>query len=67
MSCFNNDKRYYVTSSIEKDVDRLIEDLDKAFSKYGVLTTLAQNLKFLKPERERSREKIKEQEIERFK
>ena len=35
----------------------------------GVLTTLAQNLKPLKPERERSREKkkIKEQEIERFK
>ena len=29
-----SDKRYYVTSSIEKDVDRLIEDLDKAFSKY---------------------------------
>ena len=36
LSChhsFNNDKRYYVTSSIEKDVDRLIEDLDKAFAK----------------------------------
>ena len=29
----NNDKRYYVTSSIEKDVDRLIEDLDKAFAR----------------------------------
>ena len=37
LSChhsFNNDKRYCVTSSIEKDVDRLIEDLDKAFAKY---------------------------------
>ena len=37
LSChhsFNNDKRYYVTSSIEKDVDRLIEDLDQAFAKY---------------------------------
>ena len=34
MSCFNNDKRYYVTSSIEKDVDCLIEDLDKAFANY---------------------------------
>ena len=37
LSChhsFNNDKRYYVTSSIEKDVARLIEDLDKAFAKY---------------------------------
>ena len=37
LSChhsFNNDKRYYVTSSIEKDVDRLLEDLDKAFAKY---------------------------------
>ena len=37
LSChhsFNNDKRYYVTSSIEKDVDPLIEDLDKAFAKY---------------------------------
>ena len=62
LSChhsFNNDKSYYVTSSIDKDVDRLIEDLEKA-SKHllstGVLTTLAQNLKFLKPERERSRE-----------
>ena len=31
---FNNDKRYYVSSTIEKDVDRLIEDLDKAFAKY---------------------------------
>ena len=60
LSChhsFNNDKRYYVASSIEKDVDRLIEDLDKAFAKYQVFTTLAQNLKLLKPERERSREK----------
>ena len=37
LSChhsFNNDKRYYVTSSIEKDVDRFIQDLDKAFAKY---------------------------------
>ena len=49
LSChhsFNNDERYYVTSraiillwllvtsSIEKDVDRLIEDLDNAFAKY---------------------------------
>ena len=34
LSCYNNDKRYYVTSGIEKDVDRLIEDLDKAFAKY---------------------------------
>ena len=33
LSCYNNDKRYYVTSGIEKDVDRLIEDLDKAFAK----------------------------------
>ena len=64
LSChhsFNNDKRYYVTSSIEKDVDRLIEDLDKAFAKYQgayhIGPTLAQNLKLLKPERERSREK----------
>ena len=60
LSChhsFNNDKRYYVTTCIEKDVDRLIEDLDKRLLSTGVLTTLAQNLKFLKPERERSREK----------
>ena len=60
LSChhsFNNDKRYYVTSSIEKDVDRLIEDLDKAFLSTGVLTTLAQTLKLLKLERERSRDK----------
>ena len=60
LSChhsFSNDKRYYVTSSIEKDVDRLMEDLDKAFAKYRVLTTLVQNIKLLKPERERSREK----------
>ena len=37
LSChhsFNNDKRYYATSSIEKDVDRLIEDLDKEFANY---------------------------------
>ena len=58
---FNNDKRYYVTSSIEKDVDRLIEDLDKAFAKYQgayhIGPTLAQNLKLMKPERGRRREK----------
>ena len=65
---FNNDKRYYVTSSIEKDVDRLIEDLDKAFAKYRGLPTLGQNMKLLKPEREtEQRKKIREQEIERFK
>ncbi|KXJ16276.1 hypothetical protein AC249_AIPGENE28286 [Exaiptasia diaphana] len=37
LSChhsFNNDKRYYITSGIGKDVDRLIEDLDNAFAKY---------------------------------
>ena len=34
LSCYNNGKRYYVTSGIEEDVDRLIEDLDKAFAKY---------------------------------
>ena len=53
---FNNDKRYYVTSSIEKDVDRLIEDLDKAFSKYRGAYHIGSKSKFLKPERERSRE-----------
>ena len=37
LSChhsFDNEKRYYVTFSIEKDVYRLIEDFDKAFAKY---------------------------------
>ena len=34
LSCYNNDKRCYVTSGIEKDVDRLIEDLDRVFAKY---------------------------------
>ena len=55
LSChhsFNNEKRYYVTFGIEKDVDRLIDLLSP-----WVLTTLAQNPKLLKPERERSREK----------
>ena len=54
---FNNDKRSYVTSSIQKDVDRFIEDLDKAFAKYRGLPTLAQNMKLLKPERETERTK----------
>ena len=54
---FNNDKRYYVTSSIEKDVDRLIEDLDKAFAKYRGAYHIGSSLKLLKSERERSREK----------
>ena len=60
LSChhsFNNDKRYYISSSIEKDVDRLIEDLDKVFVKYRGAYHIGQNLKLLKPERERSREK----------
>ena len=51
----------YLLYCIEKDVDRLIEDLDKAFAKYQgayhIGPTLAQNLKLLKPERGRSREK----------
>ena len=70
LSChhsFNNDKRYYVTTSIEKDVDRLIEDLDKTFAKYRVLTTLAQNQTSEARKRKEQRKKVKEQEIERFK
>ena len=67
LSChhsFNNDKRYYVTSSIEKDVDCLIEDLGKAFAKYhiGSKSKTSEARK-----RKEQRKKIKEQEIERFK
>ena len=71
LSChhsFNNDKRYYVTSSIEKDVDRLIEDLDKAFAKYRGAYHIGSKSKTSKArKRKEQRKKIKEQEIERFK
>ena len=71
LSChhsFNNDKRYYVTSSIEKDVDRLIEDLDKAFSKYRGAYHIGSKSKISEArKRKEQRKKIKEQEIERFK
>ena len=69
LSChhsFNNDKRYYVTSSIEKDVDRLIEDLDKAFAKYRGAYHIGSKSKTSEA-RKRKEQKMKEQEIERFK
>ena len=70
LSChhsFNNDKRYYVTSSIEKDVDRLIEDLDK-FAKYQGAYNIGSKSKTSEArKRKEQRKKIKEQEIERFK
>ena len=71
LSChhrFNSDKRYYVTSSIEKDVDRLIEDLDKAFAKYRGAYHIGSKSKTSEArKRKEQRKKIKEQEIERFK
>ena len=71
LSChhsFNNDKRYYVASSIEKDVDRLIEDLDKAFVKYrGAYYIGSKSKTFEARKRKEQRKKMKEQEIERFK
>ena len=71
LSChhsFNNDKRYYVTSSIEKDVDRLIEDLDKAFAKYRGAYHIGSKSKTSEAnKRKEQRKKIKEQEIGRFK
>ena len=72
LSChhsFNNDKRYYVTSSIEKDVDRLIEDLDKAFAKYRGAYHIGSKSKIseARKRKKQRKKKIKEQEIERFK
>ena len=60
--------RYYVTSSIEKDVERLIEDLDKAFPKYRGAYHIGSKSKISEArKRKEQRKKIKEQEIERFK
>ena len=71
LSCqhsFNNDKRYYVASSTEKDVDRLIEDLGKAFAKYRGAYYIGSKSKTPEARRRKEqRKKIKEQEIERFK
>ena len=68
LSCYNNDKRYYVTSGIEKDVDRLIEDLDRAFAKYRGAYHIGSKSKTSEArKRKDQRKKIKEQEIERFK
>ena len=58
----------YLLYCIEKDVDRLIEDLDKAFAKcrgayhIGSKYTTSEARK-----RKEQRKKIQEQEIERFK
>ena len=64
-------KRYYVTSSIEKDVDRLIDDLDKAFAKYRGASHIGSKSKTSearkRKEQREKKKKIKEQEIEHFK
>ena len=71
LSChhsFNNDKRYHVTSSIQQDVDRLIEDLNKVFAKYRGAYHIGSKSKISEArKRKEQRKKIKEQEIERFK
>ena len=69
LSChhsFNNDKRYYVTSSIDKDVDRLIEDLVKAFAKYRGAYHIGSKSNFWSQKEKGAEKKVKEQEIERF-
>ena len=72
LSChhsFNNDKRYYVTFDIEKDIDRLIEDLNKAFAKYRGAYHIGSKSKTseLSQKEKGAEKKIKEQEIECFK
>ena len=71
LSChhsFDNDKRYYVTFSIEEDVYRLIEDFDKAFAKYrGVYHIGSKSKTSEARKRKEQRKKIKEQEIQLFK
>ena len=68
LSCHHSFKRYYVTSSIEKDVDRLIEDLGKAFAKYRGAYHIGSKSKTSEArKRKEQRKKIKEQEIGRFK
>ena len=58
----------YLLYCIEKDVDRLIEDLDKAFAKYRGAYHIGSKYKTSEArKRKEQRRKIKEQEIERFK
>ena len=71
MSChhsFNKEKHYSVASSMEKYVDRLIEDLDKAIPKYRDAYHIGSKSKTSEARKKKEqRKKIKEQEIERFK
>ena len=58
----------YLLYCIEKDVDRLIEDLDKAFAKYRGAYHIGSKSKTSEVrKRKEQRKKIKEQEIEHFK
>ena len=58
----------YLLYCIEKDVDRLIEDLDKAFAKYRGAYHIGSKSKISEARKRKEQgKKIKEQEIERFK
>ena len=54
---FNNEKRHYIKSGVEKDVLCLVEDLDKVMAKYNANMKLAPGPQHLKQGKGKSREK----------
>ena len=52
---FNNEKRHYIKSGLEKDVLHLVKDLDRVMAKYKANMNLAPGPQHLKQEREKAK------------
>ena len=59
---FNNEKRHYIKSGVEKDVLHLVEDLDRVMAKYKANMKLAPGPQHLKQEKEKAEKKREKEE-----
>ena len=59
---FNNEKRHYIKSGVEKDVLHLGEDLDRVMAKYKANMKLAPGPQHLKQEKEKAEKKREKEE-----
>ena len=59
---FNNEKRHYIKSGVEKDVLHLVEDLDRVMAKYKANMKLAPGPQHLKQEKEKAGKKREKEE-----
>ena len=60
---FNNEKRHYIKSGVEKDVLRLVEDLDRVMATYKANMKLAPGPQHLKQEKEKAEKKGKKRKL----